>query len=73
MIVVPCPILASVYRYAIASPVINANVSLATNDDYDLYAYDEKNVLWLNQENSANHITQFAEGQGFLYANAASQ
>ena len=59
--------------YTIASPVSNANVGLATNGDYDLYAYDEKNMLWLNQENAANNITQFTEGQGFLYANAANQ
>lgn len=59
--------------YTIASPVDELGVSLATTGDYDLYAYDEKNMLWLNQENTANSITQFAEGQGFLYANAAIQ
>lgn len=59
--------------YTIASPVDELGVSIATTGDYDLYAYDEKNMLWLNQENTANSITQFAEGQGFLYANAAIQ
>ena len=59
--------------YTIASPVDSANVSIATTGAYDLYAYDEQQVLWLNQENSDNNITQFKVGQGFLYANAAQQ
>lgn len=59
--------------YTIASPVDTASVKLATNGDYDLYTYDEQNVLWLNQENPANNITHFAKGLGFLYANATNQ
>lgn len=59
--------------YTIASPVDELDVDLATTGDYDLYAYDEKSVYWLNQKKEANHIEQFQEGQGFLYANAAQQ
>lgn len=59
--------------YTIASPVDTANVRLATTGDYDLYTYDEKNVLWLNQKNPANDIAHFAEGLGVLYANADNQ
>lgn len=59
--------------YTIASPVDDLGVNIATTGDYDLYAYSEKDVLWLNQENQANNITQFNEGQGFLYANATQQ
>lgn len=57
--------------YTIASPVDALGVGLATTGTYDLYTYDEKNMLWLNQEKPTNNITQFNEGQGFLYANAA--
>ena len=59
--------------YTIASPVDNAAVSLITNGSYDLYAYDEKEVLWLNQKTTAHNITAFSEGHGFLYANATEQ
>ena len=59
--------------YTIASPVDHANTSLVTNGNYDLYSYDEKNMLWLNQKKPANNITGFDEGEGFLYANAAVQ
>lgn len=59
--------------YTIASPVDELDVDLATTGDYDLYAYDEESVYWLNQKKEANHIEQFQEGQGFLYANAAQQ
>lgn len=57
--------------YTIASPVNALGVDLATTGTYDLYTYDEVNRLWLNQEKPENNITQFNEGQGFLYANAA--
>lgn len=59
--------------YTIASPVNDLGIGIATSGTYDLYAYDETQVLWLNQKNSANNITQFAECQGFLYANASNQ
>ena len=59
--------------YTIASPVNALSVDLATTGSYDLYAYDEEGVYWRNQKNSANNITNFTEGTGFLYANATQQ
>ena len=59
--------------YTIASPVDEYSVNSVTTDAYDLYTYDEKNVYWRNQKQAANNITQFTEGKGFLYANAALQ
>ncbi len=59
--------------YTIASPVDGLSVDVATEGNYDLYAYDEKNVLWLNQKNTTNNITDFEEGMGFLYANATEK
>lgn len=58
--------------YTIASPT-TVDVSIATIDEYDLYTYDEQQVKWLNQKKIDNNITEFNEGYGFLYANAANR
>ena len=55
--------------YLIASPVDGASVSTATTGDYDFFAYDEANATWRNQKVSANNITTFDRGIGYLYAN----
>lgn len=57
--------------YTIASPVAGLAAStVATTEDYDLFAYQESNFTWLN---TLNNTLTFAEGQGFLYANSADQ
>ena len=57
--------------YTIASPVAGLEAStVATTDNYDLFAYQESNFTWLNTQ---NHTLTFTEGQGFLYANSANQ
>ena len=58
--------------YTIASPVTTGlpASTVATTDDYDLFAYQESNFTWLNTQ---NHTLTFTEGQGFLYANSADQ
>ena len=58
--------------YTIASPIDAFSVDNLTQGDYDLYAYNEKDMLWLNQKVSTNNITEFKEGKGFLYANATT-
>jgi len=60
--------------YTISSPVNNiatgsvTNLIQATPANYDLYYYDEVNVLWKNHK--ANPIANLTNGKGYLYWNA---
>lgn len=60
--------------YTISSPVNNITPSAVTNliqtpaDNYDLYYYDEENVMWKNHKKAA--ITNLTNGKGYLYWNA---
>lgn len=60
--------------YTISSPVNNITPSAVTNliqtpaDNYDLYYYDEENVMWKNHKKTA--ITNLTNGKGYLYWNA---
>ena len=56
--------------YTIASPIDAFSVDDLIQGEYDLYAYDEKEVYWRNQKVENNNITEFEEGKGLLYANA---
>lgn len=63
----------------VSSPVNNfalANSDFIVNpDDYDFYAWSETNNLWLNQKVTANNITSFEPGKGYLvsYQTAATK
>ena len=58
--------------YLIASPVANLSVGCATTGSYDFFKYDEETYTWLNQKVTDNHITNFEQGIGYLYANSAA-
>ena len=63
--------------YTISSPVNNIAPGSVTNliqvseDDYDLYLYDEASTTWLNQKKAANSalFTNLTNGRGYLYWN----
>lgn len=42
------------------------------NNGYDFYAWDEPTAIWLNQKVSANNITAFIPGKGYLVAYQAA-
>ena len=61
--------------YTISSPLVG-NVALSdveglipSNNDYDLYRYDEPTSVWQNVKESSNNFTNLEDGRGFLYAN----
>ena len=61
--------------YTISSPLVG-NVALSdvdglipSNNDYDLYRYDEPTSVWQNVKESSNNFTSLESGRGFLYAN----
>ena len=61
--------------YTISSPLVG-NVALSdveglipTNNNYDLYRYDEPTSVWQNVKESSNIFTSLESGRGFLYAN----
>lgn len=64
--------------YTIASPVDNVRstnvTNLITSDDegfsYDLYRYDEANMLWENQKTHPAYFTHLNNGRGYLYYNS---
>ncbi len=59
--------------YTIASPVNEQSLETLATGTYDLYTYNEKDAYWMNQKDGNNSITQFAEGQGILYASAVQR
>ncbi|MGC8866573.1 MAG: hypothetical protein ACP5O2_12765, partial [Bacteroidales bacterium] len=57
--------------HLLSSPVASQSISGAwtpsgSGDDYDIYAWDETQKLWLNQKVGGNNITTFAQGTGYL-------
>lgn len=61
--------------YTIASPLVK-NVELSdvkdlipSDDDYDLYRYDEPTSYWENAKEVTNDFSTFEAGRGYLYAN----
>lgn len=59
--------------HQIASPVTSQAINgdwtpSGAAGDYDFYAWDEPNDLWLNQKDGANSITTFNSGQGYMVA-----
>ena len=63
--------------HLIAPPMVNYgdygvsiyDVENLSNNEYDLYYYDEPTVYWINQEDMENGFTWLATGKGYLYAN----
>ena len=60
--------------YTISSPLVK-NVELSevkelipSNNDYDLYRYDEPASCWENVKDNTNNFTTFESGRGYLYA-----
>ena len=54
----------------ISTPI--ANVEIPSNDNHDIYSYDEKNAMWRfykEGEGVVSPFTEFELGQGYLYAN----
>lgn len=76
---------ASEHWYTIASPVNdgtnnyiginNTNTVNLTADSYDMFAYDEKAGMWLNQKegSGANGFDKMYKGQGYLYRNSGNE
>lgn len=65
--------------YTLASPMEPSAVEIGSNllfQDYDLYFFDETNLIheeWRNyKSNATNGFTDFEAGRGYLYANATS-
>ena len=60
--------------YTISSPFVkNVELSsieglLSTNNEYDLYRYDEPTSYWENVKDVTNNFTTFESGRGYLYA-----
>lgn len=52
---------------AVAAQAVSGNWT-PSGSGYDFYAYDEPNSKWLNQKESANNITTFNPGTGYLVA-----
>ena len=59
--------------YTISSPVgdvAHTDVVGLLNDNYDLYYYNEKDMMWENvKDTEDNTYTELKNGQGYLYAN----
>ena len=56
----------------ISTPI--ANVEIPSNDNHDIYSYDEKNAMWRfykEGEGVETHFAEFELGQGYLYANTS--
>ena len=54
----------------ISTPI--ANVKIPSNDNHDIYSYDEINAMWRfykEGEGVVSHFDEFELGQGYLYAN----
>ena len=54
----------------ISTPI--ASVEIPSNDNHDIYSYDEKNAMWRfykEGEGVVSHFDEFELGQGYLYAN----
>lgn len=61
--------------YTICSPLVG-NVAtsdveglMPTDNNYDLYRYDEPTSIWQNIKESSNNFTSLESGRGYLYAN----
>jgi hypothetical protein len=75
----------SEHWYTIASPVNdgtnnyiginNTNTVNLTADSYDMFAYDEKAGMWLNQKegSGASGFDKMYKGQGYLYRNSGNE
>ena len=44
-----------------------------TDNEYDLYYYDEPTHYWMNHKYTANDFTELEAAKGYLYANSVSQ
>ena len=60
--------------HAISSPVDGFNFTSGGNfvatggeEHYTMYAYDEKNCMWINSQDENDHFNTLAKGQGYLY------
>ncbi|MCO5264387.1 MAG: T9SS type A sorting domain-containing protein [Lentimicrobium sp.] len=59
--------------HLLASPVANQAIAdnfIPTGTSYDFYAWDEPSEMWLNQKVTANNLTAFIPGSGYLVAYA---
>jgi hypothetical protein len=58
----------------LSSPVFNQPIDPDFTDpvpsNYDFYEWDEPSMTWLNQKVTANNITSFSDGEGYLVAYA---
>jgi len=58
--------------HLLSSPMTSQSVSPAFTDavpaNYDFFAWDEVNDMWLNQKVAGNNITSFVPGRGYLAA-----
>ena len=59
--------------HLIAHPMVNEvyvyDVENLSNNEYDLYYYDEPTVYWINQEDTENNFTAMEASKGYLYGN----
>lgn len=59
--------------HLLASPVANQAIAdnfIPAGTSYDFYAWDEPSEMWLNQKVTANNLTAFIPGSGYLVAYA---
>jgi len=60
----------------LSSPVINQSIGPNFTDpipaNYDFYKWDESTITWLNQKVSANNMTFFTSGEGYLVSYAST-
>lgn len=58
--------------YLISSPVGTVNTSAVANltpaNSYDLYAYNEPDMMWYNAQGAYHPFSQLVEGEGYLYS-----
>ena len=58
--------------YLISSPVGTVNTSAVANltpaNSYDLYAYNEPDMMWYNAQGTDHPFSQLVEGEGYLYS-----
>lgn len=58
--------------YLISSPVGTVNTSAVANltpaNSYDLYAYNEPDMMWYNAQGADHPFSQLVEGEGYLYS-----
>ena len=59
--------------HAISSPVDGFNFTTGGNfvpggeEHYTMYAYDEKNCMWINSQDDEDHFNTLVKGRGYLY------